>query len=508
MRVHDDNTCDTYNVLGILGHGGFGTVYKVRKQEDNQLYALKATSLDDIATPKMRKKYDNELTIQRGLNHKNIVSSYDNFEDDFNSYIILELCPNNSVKSLISRRGKLSEKETAEILLNVIEGLEYMHGKGIIHRDIKPENFLIGPKGDIKIADLGLSVDINNDDNEITSCCGTVDYMAPEVACKSGKPYSFPVDVWAIGVSAYTMLVGHPPFEGRDNKSTFDRICSVKYLIPSENKLSFAASDFITSILQAKPENRPKLSYLKKHPFMKQIQKNRTSLPPLQIPAPKPIIGQQRRRVEFQLPDINSGRNENANKNNQSKSLPSYCVSRYSSHEKYGLGYLLINGTVGAIFNDNTRIVTDPNEEFIQYWPNYNVKTPEIVTINENPELTKKIQIMKKYIKAMKKASLIESDNLKYSPNIPLVHVKFWTQNSENILFRFSNRNLQTNFNDKTKMVIFTNSKQLMTVQSIKELATPIPIRELPNDKYLKNIHEKYEMTKVMINNLELEMNT
>ena len=188
---------------------------------------------------------------------------------------------------------------------------------------------------------------------------------------------------------------------------------------------------------------------------------------------------------------------------NAELSMPKYCVARFCDHsEKYGLGYLLIDGTVGACFNDVSRMVMDPYEEFIHYWPTYQSISPEVLKIHDIKQ-QKKISILKKFAESLKKTkSMYELPNIKLDPNQPLKHVKYWMRNDDATLFRMEDRDIQVNFNDRTKLIIFWGTKKLMMVQSIKELGKLIPISELGPNSSSTEEKKRFIVAKAMLNEM------
>lgn len=179
----------------------------------------------------------------------------------------------------------MTEQETKKILKDVVNGVEYLHKNHIIHRDLKLTNYMIGSDGKVKLADFGLSTILNHDDEKRYTICGTPAYTSPELLQDINKGHSYEVDVWAIGVSAFTMLTGHHPFEGKKKSITFENIKNCDYDFPPNVTISLNARDFITTIFKVDPKWRPSASELMKHPFLTTIEKPsiQSSLPNDQI---------------------------------------------------------------------------------------------------------------------------------------------------------------------------------------------------------------------------------
>jgi len=469
-----------------LGRGGFATVYRAVEQSTGESYALKVVPKERITKPKAIEKMKSEISIQGSLNHPNILKSYASFEDSTNYYIVTELCPGNSVRDLVRKNGHLSEEECMKILIDVLEGLSYLHANKIIHRDLKLENFLIGKDGKVKIADFGLSAKLGYDDEKKFTLCGTPNYLSPEILSSSSKGHSYEVDIWAIGVCAYAMLYGKPPFETAKTKLTYENIKTCSYKFPIEPKISSIAKDFIESTLQIDPKLRPNCGELLSHqylqndnqipvPIHEEVKLNHIKPKEIKNCIPK-IMNKEENFCENKpivVANIHKGTNSET-------PLPKFCVARFCDHsEKYGLGYLLIDGTVGACFNDLSRMIMDPFEEFVQYWPSYETLSPEVLKLTDFSQ-QKKLSILKKFAESLKKTkSMYDLPDSKPIPSIPLKHVKYWMRNEDATLFRMEDRNIQVNFNDRMKLIIFWSTKKLMMVQSIKEFGKLLPISDL-----------------------------
>lgn len=170
-----------------------------------------------------------EICIHRELNHENIVKFTSFFQDDSNIYIVLELCPHQTLKELLQERESLSEHECRYFITQIMQGVRYLHQQMILHRDLKLANIFLGKNLVPKIGDFGLStlMHLNGKRFEV---CGTVNYFAPEILYKCG--YSFPADVWAVGVIMYMLLVGRPPFSvpgKNDQAEVQNKIMNIDY---------------------------------------------------------------------------------------------------------------------------------------------------------------------------------------------------------------------------------------------------------------------------------------
>lgn len=153
------------------------------------------------------------------------------------------------MSELLKRRQKLTDPEIRFYNLQLINGLEYLHKHLIIHRDLKLGNLFISAGMKLKIGDFGLATKLTSPDERRRTVCGTPNYIAPEIL--EGKDgHSFEVDVWSTGVIIYTLLVGKPPFESKDVKSTYKRILANSYAFPSSHPVGNDVKSLIRLMLQ------------------------------------------------------------------------------------------------------------------------------------------------------------------------------------------------------------------------------------------------------------------
>lgn len=209
-----------------------------------------------------------EIKIHRTMKHTNICEYKHFFEDKTNCYILLELCHNQSMNELIKRRKSLTEEEARYFMIQIIDAVSYMHDANVIHRDLKLGNLFLNKHLNIKVGDFGLATRLESSDEKRKTICGTPNYIAPEVinSDKEKRGHSFEVDTWSMGVICFTMIVGKPPYESTDVKSTYRRILANEYSFP-EGKVSTLARELIRSMLQTDPKMRPSLEVLRDHPF-------------------------------------------------------------------------------------------------------------------------------------------------------------------------------------------------------------------------------------------------
>jgi polo-like kinase 1 len=251
----------------FLGKGGFAKCYEFTQLESKKLSAAKIIPKASLQKSRQRAKLLSEIKIHRSLNHTNIVKLEHVFEDSENVYIILELCTNQSLNELIKRRRRLMEIEVQCYILQLINGVKYLHGNRIIHRDLKLGNFFLSDKMELKIGDFGLAAKLEFDTEKRHTVCGTPNYIAPEIL-ENRSGHSYEVDIWSIGVIIYTLSVGRPPFETPDVKSTYKKIKMCAYSFPEHVPLSENCKSLVGKILNLDPAKRPNLPEIMNHPFI------------------------------------------------------------------------------------------------------------------------------------------------------------------------------------------------------------------------------------------------
>jgi len=261
----------------FLGKGGFARCYEVQDMETREVYAAKIVAKASIAKPRAHAKLKSEIAIHRSLNHDKVVKFYDHFEDSDYVYIILELCPNQTLNEFMRKRPnkRLSEPEAMFYVYDLIVALKYLHRRRVIHRDLKLGNLFLDADVRLKVGDFGLAAQLEHDSERRRTICGTPNYIAPEIL--EGKHgHSYEVDIWSLGVILYTMIIGRPPFETSDVRTTYRRIRYNQYSFPDTVNVSEQAKDLIHSILRTEPHSRLSLDEIIASPWFQGAQR----LPP------------------------------------------------------------------------------------------------------------------------------------------------------------------------------------------------------------------------------------
>ena len=203
----------SYEIVRVLARGGMAVVYLARQPALERDVALKRVDLDS-RDPTIAQRFVREAQLAGALAHPNIVTLYDFLEADGVPYIAMEYISGGSLRPFIA---SLTRAQVFGVLEGVLAGLDHAEGHGVAHRDLKPENVLVTTRGAVKLADFGIARAYNALTGRLTNtgiAVGTPTYMAPEQALNEDLSPS--TDLYAIGVMAFEMLAGRPPFEASD----------------------------------------------------------------------------------------------------------------------------------------------------------------------------------------------------------------------------------------------------------------------------------------------------
>jgi serine/threonine protein kinase len=249
-------TLSHYRILGRLGEGGMGVVYKAKDTKLKRTVALKFLSTQALGSQEEKIRFVNEAQTAAALDHPSICTVHEIDEADGQTFIAMAYIEGLSLKDKI-QSGPLRLDQALEITIQVAEGLQEAHGKGIVHRDVKSGNIMITPKGQAKIMDFGLAKiagDRLAPRDETTS--GTVAYMSPEQASR-GR-IDLRTDIWSLGVVLYEMVAGQLPFKGNYSEAVIYSILneepiSIKELHP---KVPVELERILNKALAKSPDER------------------------------------------------------------------------------------------------------------------------------------------------------------------------------------------------------------------------------------------------------------
>lgn len=201
-----------YRILGPLGRGGMGDVYRADDLMLAQPVALKFLASRRSETPAWLDRYRTEVRLARRVTHVNVLRVYDIVEADGEVFISMEYVDGEDLASLLRRVGRLTGEKVVQIARQLCAGLAAAHDRGVLHRDLKPANIMIDGQGQVRIADFGIA-SLASQVEASGSLVGTPAYMAPELF--DGRSPSVRSDLYALGIVLYEALVGKPPFDGR-----------------------------------------------------------------------------------------------------------------------------------------------------------------------------------------------------------------------------------------------------------------------------------------------------
>jgi calcium-dependent protein kinase len=262
---------DHYEVIRSLGKGGYGKVYEVKNKKTREIRACKHLSKLNIEN---LDKFEREINILIKADHPNIIKLYEIFESQRSLYLVMEECKGGEVFDRIiehiQSKQMYSEKDAANMFLQVMSSIEYCHNQGICHRDLKPENLLYLNKGDekdnpIKVIDFGLSQIFR--ERKLKTKVGTAYYVAPEVL---KGDYTQLCDIWSAGVILYIFLSGDPPFNGPNDSAIYSKIAQMKFNFPEKKwkNISEEAKDLISHMLVPE-KDRYNAKQVLSHPWFK-----------------------------------------------------------------------------------------------------------------------------------------------------------------------------------------------------------------------------------------------
>jgi hypothetical protein len=206
---------DRYQVLGVLGEGGMGTVYKAYHLSLKRFFAIKVLRLDGARHPDLVVRFLREMESVGQMDHPNVVRATDAGQKNGIFYLVMEYLTGANLSRLVAQRGPLGPADACELARQAALGLDYAH-RTLVHRDVKPSNLMLTPAGLVKVLDLGLARLHEADVGERTPegfALGTYDYVAPEQAVGSGR-IDGRADVYGLGCTLFKLLTGRAPFEG------------------------------------------------------------------------------------------------------------------------------------------------------------------------------------------------------------------------------------------------------------------------------------------------------
>jgi len=250
-----------------LGRGASCRVLKVKGKADGQFYAMKEMRRDDKWNPML---FEQECDILKKLaGHQSILHYEDCWIDHKNFYVLTSLCTGGELFDKIKELRSFKERDAADVMRTILDAMKYCHDRNIVHRDLKPENIVYRDihHEELVIIDFGDAKEVE-EHSQHDDFVGTAFYLAPE-AIRTREGWELKKsDMWTIGVIAYVLVTGRPPFWGRENKEIIRKIVRGNVRFPSTIKLTDNCKDFILSLLKKSPEQRLSAADALKHPWI------------------------------------------------------------------------------------------------------------------------------------------------------------------------------------------------------------------------------------------------
>ncbi|KAH9003291.1 CAMK/CAMKL/CHK1 protein kinase [Lactarius hatsudake] len=281
LRYPRVNGARGYRLIQQVGGGGFSTVFQAVNTEDHRVAACKVVALTPKTTQAERKALDKEMRVHAALKHNNVLEFLTAVVVETGTdspyipaiYMLLEFAAGGDLFDKIAPDVGVGEEVAHFYFLQLLSGLNYVHGEGVCHRDLKPENLLLDAAGTLKISDFGLCSVYKLKDSGRTRMlserCGSLPYVAPEL--NSDKSYAAePIDAWGVGVILFTMIAGNTPWDEPSARSyEFGRYVSGAFIDDAPwDRIPAPVFSLITGLLTVNPQDRMSLADAFQHPWV------------------------------------------------------------------------------------------------------------------------------------------------------------------------------------------------------------------------------------------------
>ena len=386
-----------FEQIANLGTGGYGKVNLYRHKITGAEYAIKLIDKTKFENKLQKELFAREVDMMYKIRHPNIVRLYTHFEDETNCYIALEYIKKGNLYSYTQSMPNkvLDAATTAHFVVDLISSLYYLHNMNpaIIHRDIKPENLLVGNNGQLKLTDFGGSNYLEGGNVRYTTC-GTQIYHSPEMLLKKG--YDTRVDIWAIGILIFELMVGRPPFKSDAQHSMEDNIVHLRINWP--NTMNLLAKNLISKILKLEPDQRPTLKEILEHQFILSYVENPTSrlILPSEVIIKPFIISKQLPGEEYKTVEHSAGNNNNNFRNSENEEYKSLYEKLKINYEKLAKNYEELSIKKQESDNKNTQMIKYLKQSKLMLTADLDKKTASYL------ELKKKIALDEEEIKRLK----------------------------------------------------------------------------------------------------------
>lgn len=261
-----------YELQEQIGEGGGGTVFLVRSQKYSELFVVKSIPV------RATEEVTSEVEVLMNFQHPNIINMYEYWSDKDNLYVILEYCPNGSLKDYLKKHGPLSPKQLWHVCKDLASAIEYCHANDVVHRDIKPANLLIDKYERVKLADFGISV---QGPSHVNKVAGSPGYMSPETLTGRDNVDPFKCDIWAFGVTLFELSTGVLPWTSRTITDMKREILLGLQKRPRTSDYSFCK--LLKQVMDPDPEARLNITQVMKSEYF--VHKH-----DMKSPLPKPSL--------------------------------------------------------------------------------------------------------------------------------------------------------------------------------------------------------------------------
>ncbi len=526
-----------YEILGIVGEGAYGIVYKCRNKYTNEIVAIK--KFKEIHDDIVKKTMKRELKVLQKLKHENIVEFKEAFKNKSKLYLVFEYVEKNLLEVLEQYPNGLDQKIIKILIFQLCKAVNYLHKNNIIHRDIKPENLLISKDFKLKVCDFGFarnfscnssSYNLNNNsenDLKLTEYVATRWYRAPELLIDNGK-YGPEVDYWAIGCLMGELIDGNPLFPGENE---LDQIHCIQKILGNFNKklndifyqnpifygksllnvskpqtlekrylgkMSKIGIDFLKGLLEIDPNKRLKSEMLFNHPYFKEliIKEQNLDYSSNENKHCRNILT-QREKKSF----TNFDKNENVVLNSTKNSNVASIICRKNINKEGNKFPINMNSSISNKNSTNTNLINNTND--------INVKK---VDSNNKKIFSKKLLAIKSIQKLNKNFSdtnLLLNHKNKLNNNISELNT------NREIIIKKINNSLNKNKTNLTPEKLnkyisnklktkFNLSENYNTIMKKKKIIKEFSLTMKYNKHFFNNNNELNDKSNLQINNFNV----